>query len=39
MASISTSHSGRARAETTMPVYTGNTPFSQRPTTRYTASR
>ena len=39
MASISTSHSGRARADTTMPVETGNTPFNQRPTTRYTASR
>ncbi|MNI72346.1 hypothetical protein D3C73_1282820 [compost metagenome] len=34
VASISTSHSGRAKADTTMPVDTGNTPLSQRPTTR-----
>ena len=34
IASISTSHSGRARAETTIPVDTGKTPFSHLPTTR-----
>jgi hypothetical protein len=34
MASISTSHSGRARPETTSPVETGNTPFSHLPTVR-----
>ena len=39
VASISTSHSGRARAETTIPVDTGCTPLSQRPITRYTGSR
>src|SRR5579862_8161224 len=39
MASISTSHSGRASAETTSPVETGYTPLSQRPITRYTVSR
>jgi DNA-binding transcriptional ArsR family regulator len=32
--SISTSHSGRAKATTTSPVNTGNTPFNQRPSTR-----
>ncbi len=32
--SISTSHSGRASAETTSPVDTGNTPFSHAPTVR-----
>ncbi len=34
VASISTSHSGRARALTTRPVDTGNTPFSQPPISR-----
>ena len=34
VASISTSHSGRASALTTMPVDTGCTPFSQRPIVR-----
>ena len=34
VASISTSHSGRASALTTSPVETGCTPRSQRPTTR-----
>ena len=33
VASISTTHSGRARAVTTIPVETGKTPFSQRPIT------
>ena len=33
VASISTTHSGRASAVTTMPVETGWTPFSQRPMT------
>ncbi len=32
--STSTSHSGRARPATTMPVDTGYTPLSQRPTVR-----
>ena len=32
--SISTSHSGRASADTTSPVETGNTPFSHLPTAR-----
>ena len=39
VASISTSHSGRASAWTTIPVDTGNTPLSQRPMVRYTVSR
>jgi hypothetical protein len=34
MASISTSHSGRASADTTSPVDTGNTPLSHLPTVR-----
>jgi len=33
VASISTSHSGRASAETTMPVDTGYTPFNHFPVT------
>src|SRR5262245_23492153 len=34
MASTSTTHSGRASADTTRPVETGNTPLRWRPTTR-----
>jgi hypothetical protein len=35
----STSHSGRASADTTRPVNTGYTPARRRPSTRYTGSR
>src|SRR5690606_12050139 len=39
VASISTSHSGRARQVTTTPVETGWIPFMYSPIVRYTASR